>query len=248
MFNKTLSKSNAIKKIAILTTIVSVFLVGCGSDQNYKREVDGNEDYLQSPALKPLIIPQGVTVPAETNDYYVDNNEVQGALGKKLDIRPPVLPIPTIADAFADYSNGAVTFNTPLSDNVWGRIGNVLTNKNIPIKHSDNKSITTDKAFIVRADEEQSIEASYVFNREVLGQTETITLRLTSLTRGNEDILSQPIEVQRYVVGLFNDIMDEVAPESLRVVPRKTDNDENTGAEQTERSSLSQELKEDLKN
>ncbi|MCO6560556.1 MAG: hypothetical protein J6574_05525, partial [Gilliamella sp.] len=84
----------------------------------------------------------------------------------------------------------------------------------------------TNKAFMVRADEDQAVEASYSMTRELLGDTETITISITSLTRGAEDLISQPIEVQRYVVGLFNDIMDDVAPDSVRVVPRKAQDKE----------------------
>ncbi|MCO6553050.1 MAG: outer membrane protein assembly factor BamC [Gilliamella sp.] len=224
--NLTLFKGNVIKKTAVLTVLTSLFLVGCGSDQNFKREVDGNEDYLKSPSLKPLIIPEGTSVPAESGDFYIVTTEVKGELGKKLDIRPPVLPIPTIQDAFAIYNNGSVTFNAPLSNNIWDRIPDSLSKRNIFIASGDNNSIKTNKAFMVRADEDQAVEASYSMTRELLGDTETITISITSLTRGAEDLISQPIEVQRYVVGLFNDIMDDVAPDSVRVVPRKAQDKE----------------------
>ncbi|OCG25351.1 hypothetical protein A9G22_00560 [Gilliamella sp. App2-1] len=224
--NRTLWQSNVIKKAAVLTVVTSLFLAGCGSDQHFKREVEGNEDYLKSPTLKPLIIPKGVKIPAESGDFYVITTEFKGDLGKKLDIRPPSLPIPTIQDAFAFYNSGSVTFNVPLSNNVWGRIPNSLSKKNIPIVSRDNNTIKTDKTFMVRADEEQAVQATYSIKRQLLDNTETITISITSLARGMDDLMSQPIEVQRYVVGLFNDIMDDVAPDSVRVVPPKAqDND-----------------------
>ncbi|MWN90538.1 outer membrane protein assembly factor BamC [Gilliamella sp. Pra-s65] len=222
ILSRTLFKNNGVKKVAILTIVASLFLAGCGNDQNFKREVDGNEDYLQSPSLKSLIIPEGFLVPIENGDFYIDKTEYKGALGKKLDIRPPSLPILTIPDAFAIYNRGTVTFNSPLSSQVWERIPNSLSKRNISIASQDSNSIQTGKSFIVRADEEQAVEASYSIKRQLLGDTETITILLTSLTRGADDLTSQPIEVQRYVVGLFNDIMDDVAPDSMRVVPPKS--------------------------
>ncbi|MWN05857.1 outer membrane protein assembly factor BamC [Gilliamella sp. Pas-s95] len=224
--NRTLFKSNVLKKTAILSVVASLFLAGCGSDQNFKREVEGNEDYLQSPSLKSLIIPEGVSVPTETSDFYVDKTEIKGNLGKQLDIRPPSLPIPTVPDAFAVYNSGSVTFNAPLSNQVWERIPNSLTKRNISIASQDSSAIQTNKAFIIRADEEQAVEASYSIKRQLLGDTETITILITSLTRGTDDLTSQPIEVQRYVVGLFNDIMDDVAPDSMRVAPPKAQDKE----------------------
>lgn len=224
--NRTLFRNNRIKKTAVLTVVASLFLAGCGSDQNFKREVDGNEDYLQSPILKPLIVPEGVAVPVENGDFYINKTQYKGALGKKLDIRPPSLPILTVPDAFAVYNNGLVTFNTPLSSQVWERIANSLSKRNISIASQDSNTIQTGKSFIVRADEDQAVEASYSIKRQLLGDTETITILITSLTRGTDNLISQPIEVQRYVVGLFNDIMDDVAPDSMRIAPPKAQNDE----------------------
>ena len=224
--NIALFKGNVIKKTVVLTAVTSLFLVGCSSDQNFKREVEGNEDYLKSPTLKPLIIPESISVPAESGEFYVVKTEFKGNLGKKLDIRPPILPIPTIQDVLAVYNNGSVTFNVPLSNNVWNRIPDSLSRKNIPIASHDNNTIKTNKAFMARADEDQAVEATYSISRQLLGDTETITISIISLTRGFDDLISQPIEVQRYVVGLFNDIMDNVAPDSVRVVPRKAQNEE----------------------
>ncbi|MCX8650801.1 outer membrane protein assembly factor BamC [Gilliamella sp. B2776] len=225
MFNKTILHNYVLIKTVILTAIVSLLLVGCGSDQNYKREIDGNEDYLNSPALKPLIIPKGMTIPAEIADFFIYKLDSKGNLGKQVDIRPPVVPIPTVSDAFVIYNNGVVTFNSPLNADVWNKIPNTLNNKNIPISSSDNFTIKTGKAFIIRADETQTAEASFIFKRQIVGDTETITVSLDSLTRGTEDISSQPIEVQRYVVGLFNSLMDDVAPQSFRELPVKDSNE-----------------------
>lgn len=245
MLNKTVLKSNAFKRIAILSAFASIFLVGCSSDQNYKREVDGNEDYLNSPALKSLVIPEGVSVPIEAGDYYVDKNNIEGIVGKQLDIRPPTLPIPTISEAFVIYNHGMVTFNAPVSYGVWNNIPSSLNKQNILLSSSDSKTIKTDNAVIIRQDEQQPVRASFVINRQIIGETETITIVLNSLTRGGEDLMSQPIEVQRYVVGLFNQIMDDVAPESLRTVPikEKTEEDKKDSKE----SDPNKDLKEDLK-
>lgn len=239
--NKILFKNNVIKKTAVLAVVTSLFLVGCGNDQNFKREVEGNEDYLKSPALKPLIIPEGTTIPAESNEFFVNTTEVHGDLGKKLDIRPPTLPISTIQEAFAIYNNGSVTFNVPLSSNVWEQIPNSLNKRNILIASHDSNTIQTGKSFMVRADEEQAVEASYSIKRQLLGDTETITISITSLTRGTENLISQPVEVQRYIVGLFNDIMNDVAPDSMRIVPAKAQdkNDEEKNKPESKKTATS---------
>ena len=227
MLNKIELKSNALKKIAVLSVITSMFLVGCSNDQRYKREVDSNEDYLNAPALKSLIIPEGVSVPQEVGEYYVINNNVEGAVGKQLDIRPPVLTISTIPDAFVLYKNGTVTFNVPVSYGIWNNIPNTLNKQNILVSSSDSTTIKINDAIITRKDEQQPVNASFVVTRQMHGNAETITIVLSALTRGGENLMSQPIEVQRYVVGLFNHIMNDVAPESLWTVPVKDSTDEN---------------------
>lgn len=226
MFNKTVCKSSLIKKTVILTVLSSIFLVGCSNDQNYKREVDGNDDYLTSAALKPLVIPEGIAIPAEVADFYVYTAETEGALGKNVDIRPPIIPIPTVADAYASYSNGIVTLNAPANSGVWSNIPNTLSKNNIPISSSDNNTIQTANAFIVNENEQSTVQASFVIRRQLFGDTETITVGLNSLTRGAQDISANPIEVQRSVVGLFNAIMDDAAPPSARMPPVKEKKDE----------------------
>lgn len=221
MFNKTVCKSAIIKKAVILTLLSSAFIVGCGSDQNYKREIEGSEDYLKSPDLKPLVVPQGISIPAEIADYYVYTAKTEGAIGRQVDIRPPLIPIPTIANAYASYDKGVVTLTAPINNGVWNNIPNTLKNINLPISSSDNNTIQTAKAFMVRGDEEQTVEASFFIQRQIFNDAETITVALSSLTRGADDLTSNPIEVQRYVVRLFNAIMDDVAPPSSRIPPEK---------------------------
>ena len=179
-------------------------------------------------------------MPVESSDFYVDNNNVEGAVGKQLDVRPPTLTISTIPDSFVFYEHGTVTFNVPISYGIWNNIPNTLNKQNILVSSSDSKTIKTNDAIIIRQDEQQPVDASFVFTRQILGETETITIVLNSLTRGGEDLMSQPIEVQRYVVGLFNQLMDDVAPESLRTVPVKEKKD-------SEESDQNKDLKEDLK-
>jgi outer membrane protein assembly factor BamC len=239
MLNKIELKSNTIKKLAVSTVIASLFIAGC-SDKNYKRQIEGNEDYLNSPSLKSLIIPEGVSVPMESGDFYIMNNNAEGAVGKQLDIRPPTLAISTIPDSFLLYEHAKVTFNAPISYGVWNNIPNTLNKQNILISSSDNKTIKINNAIIIRQDEQQPVAASFTFTRQMLNETETITIVLDSLTRGAENLMSQPIEVQRYTVGLFNQIMDDVAPESLRTVVVKEKKDED------KESDSSNSLKEDL--
>lgn len=215
MLNKTRFKSNTIKKTVILTAIASLFLAGCGSDQSYRKEVEGNDDYLNSPELKPLIVPQGVTIPTETNDFYIYRTNTEGAIGKQVDIRPPTIPISTIPNSSVSYHHDVVTLNVPANSNVWEFIPNSLTKRNIGIVNNDSKSIITASTFVFPNDKDQAIQASFIIQRQKsYGDFENITFGLKTLTRGEEDLSNDPIEIQRYIVRLFNMIMDDAVSES----------------------------------
>lgn len=196
------------KQTLILTSVLSLLIVGCSSDQRYKREIEGNEDYLQALELKPLIVPNGVKVPIESAEYYIYKAAREGSVGKELDIRAPALPLPTIADSYASYDEGVVTLDSPEYSGVWKQIPSILNFRHIAITHSDGSSIKTGARFVYRADEEQPVEASYLLQRNVQGSREYITIELSSLRRMGQEV-SSTIESQRYTVEFFNMLMND---------------------------------------
>ncbi len=222
MLNKTL-----LKKALILTSFASLFIVGCSSDQNYKREVDGNDSYLKSPELKPLVVPKGMVIPPQTDEYYIYPSKAEGELGKNVDIRPPLLPIPTMADAYASYDNGVVTLDAPQNSGVWEIIPATLSSKNIIIQSQDNNTIKTTSTSILRGDEQQAAEGTFLIKRHTASGREYITVELTDLRRMGQPVSSKA-DTQRYVVGLFNEFMNAAAPASAHVPPSNADKADTT--------------------
>ncbi|MDF7667613.1 outer membrane protein assembly factor BamC [Orbaceae bacterium ESL0727] len=206
------------KKACILTAVTSMLIVGCSNDQNYKREVDGNDDYLKAPALKPLTVPTGMTVPTQSSDYYVYTTSTNGELGKKVDIRPPLLPIPTIADAYATYDKGVVTLDAPANSGVWNSIPTTLKNNNIAIAGSDNNNIQTANTLFFRNDESLSVDVAYLIQRYITNSREYVTVRLTGLKRMGQDV-TDSADIQRYTVSLFNKLMEAIAPAPAPIPP-----------------------------
>lgn len=204
------------KQTLVIASLLSLLVAGCSTDQRYKREVEGNENYLQSSELKPLIVPNGVRVPTESADYHVFKAAREGEVGKNLDIRPPVLPLPTIADSYATYENGMIKLDSPEYSSFWSQIPAILSANNIATERSDKSAIKTGVRLVNRSDEEQPVEATYLLQRRVASGREYITIELTSLKRMGQDI-SGTTESQYYTAEFFNLLMNQVSSSSSQV-------------------------------
>ncbi|CAK8740473.1 Outer membrane protein assembly factor BamC [Sodalis praecaptivus] len=82
----SMQKSRVAKGVGV--TLI-VLLAACTSDQRYKRQVNGNEEYLKAPSLHALSSPSGMILPLQNGDYEIPAVTRNGAVGKGLDIRPP---------------------------------------------------------------------------------------------------------------------------------------------------------------
>lgn len=198
------------KHALVVTSLLSLLIAGCSSNMQSSREVDGNDNYLKAPILQPLIIPEGMALPPESNEYHVYKAAQEGAVGKALDIRPPALALPTIADSYASYNEGQLTFDAPEYSGFWAQVPSILSRHNISIEHSDENSIKTGVWLASGADESQSIQASYSLKRKLQGGREYVTIELTSLKNAGQDITSLA-DSQRYTVGFFNMLMNDVS-------------------------------------
>lgn len=196
-----------LKKTFIIVALLPLFIAGCSSDQRYKREVEGNENYLKSPALKPLIAPEGVKLPVPSNEYYINKAAKEGPIGKALDIRPPELPLPSISDSYATYDEGKIKFDSPQEEGFWSKIPNILSGNNIITEKSDNSVIKTGTRTTTRGDDLIPVEATYLLKRQLIGGREYITVELTSLKKAGEN-LTGVIENQYYTVDFFNMLMN----------------------------------------
>lgn len=82
-----------------------MLLAGCSSDQHYKRQVSGDEAYLDAVPLKALIVPVGIILPMQSGNYEVPAITLKGSIGKQLDIRPPVQPLALLSSSRAQYNS-----------------------------------------------------------------------------------------------------------------------------------------------
>lgn len=197
------------KKSILLTAIFSLFLSACSSsDQRYKREIEGSDDYLNAAELKPIIVPNGITLPAESSEFYIYDASSRGDIGKDIDIRPPSLPISALVDSYVSYENGVVTLDSPDYLNLWQVLPALLQKQRVTIEQRTSYSIKT--ANVILSNDDDSADAKYLIQHQLSGSRELTTLELTSLKKSGKDIVNMN-ETQRYTVEFFNKLMKQYA-------------------------------------
>ena len=138
-------KRSTIATVVGLSTLM--LLSACSTDQRYKRQVSGDESYLQASELHELKAPAGMILPVQRGDYDVPRTASQGPTGKQLDIRPPAQPLALMNGTRAQFSNntGALIIDNSRGS-VWSQVVNVVQSYKFPIasRNDAGQQLTTD--------------------------------------------------------------------------------------------------------
>lgn len=197
-----------LKKTTLVTiSVFSLLLAACSTNQRYKREVNGDESYLDTPPLKKLSVPQSLTMPIEIGDYYINPDIQKGNTGKNVDIRPPLQPLASLAGSYAYRDRYSVVLDAPSSINIWDKIPSILAEKSIAIESRNALELRTAVTDVTREDDDISHQASYAITYRNNGARQYITVNLISLMANGTDITGDRTENQRYSVDFFNKIL-----------------------------------------
>lgn len=208
----TLLQKSKVMKVAGLSLVV--LLAACSSDQRYKRQVSGDEEYLNAAPLKVLNVPQGLTLPEQNGEYDIPKATSTGAIGKALDIRPPVLTISQLAGSRTEDSAQASRLlleNTPENSALWSQVTMILEQRGIPVSSKDDgsRSIETDWVKWDRADENVPIESRHKVTVQPENGMMALTVTSLGLRQGGETI-TDVVETQRYNKLLLNELTDNL--------------------------------------
>lgn len=94
-------QKSRLAKVAGVSLVL--LLAACSSDSRYKRQVSGDESYLDAAPLAELHAPAGMILPITTGDYVIPVTKGSGAVGKALDIRPPAQPLALVSGARTQF-------------------------------------------------------------------------------------------------------------------------------------------------
>lgn len=209
---------SSINKIVTLSLIALLISACSNKDNRYKREVSGDESYLKTPELRELVVPAGMDVPKESNEFDVRNKNVQGAVGKQLDIRPPEQILTPIQNTIVAYRNGAAHVYFLSQKLAWNEVLQALKDENISYNLTKANELHTGKVVYSPLDEELPVTVSYIVSSYMVNQNQqALDVAVKEILLGDQ-IISENSYLQRYAVMMLNRISLRVAENRKRTV------------------------------
>ncbi|MGG6160695.1 outer membrane protein assembly factor BamC [Pantoea allii] len=207
-------KRSTVATVVGLSTLM--LLSACSNDQRYKRQVSGDESYLQASGLRELKAPSGMILPVQNGEYDIPPSTSKAPVGKQLDIRPPAQPLALMNGSRAQFSNntGVLMFDNSRGS-IWSQVVGVVQSNNFPIasRNDAGQHLTTDWVQWNRADEDKQYRGRYQISVQSQSYQQVLTVRLLELQQEGNSVTS-PVQVQRYTAQMLNEIaagMDKIA-------------------------------------
>ncbi|MGP1959660.1 MAG: outer membrane protein assembly factor BamC [Arsenophonus sp. NC-TX2-MAG3] len=205
----TLLRKSKLIKLTIL--LFSVLLITCTSNQRYKRQVNSDELYLNIPPLKKLTIPKGISLPLKNDEYDIPSVNKNGAVGKALDIRPPIQILSLLSDTHTENSltmSRLFLTNTAENSALWPQINTIFQQKMIKLsqKNDIDQFLITDWITWPRGDEDIPIQTRQKIQLDRKNNKIIITVTNEGIRQDEKNIID-PIEIQRYNVLMLNELI-----------------------------------------
>ncbi len=200
-------QKSTVAKVAVVS--LAMLLAACSSDQRYKRQVSGDEAYLQATPLSDLHAPAGMILPLQNGKYDIPVVRSSTAIGKELDIRPPTQALALVNGGRISFAGDTATLlvEAALANGLWPQVVSILQEKNYTItERSDGQqTLTTDWVEWNRADEDQQYRGRYQISILPQGYQQSIVVKLLNLEQAGKPV-TDPAAVQRYSAEMLNNI------------------------------------------
>ncbi|QEZ92539.1 MULTISPECIES: outer membrane protein assembly factor BamC [Proteus] len=206
----TLLHKSKIMKVAGLSLVV--LLAACSSDQRYKRQVSGDESYLETAGLKNLAIPAGMVLPLQNGEYDIPTPKKTEPVGLALDIRPPTQALNLLSGSRSENNadNSRLLLpNSPENTTLYEQVNAILKEKGVAIVKSDagQKELHTDWITWLRADENVPFQTRQRLVIAQSGNVISLTVTNEGLRQGETE-MTDPAEVKRYNILMLNELVD----------------------------------------
>ncbi|HFZ8995784.1 TPA: outer membrane protein assembly factor BamC [Citrobacter freundii] len=184
-----------------------MLLAACSSDSRYKRQVSGDESYLDAAPLAELHAPAGMILPVTSSDYNVPVTNGSGAVGKALDIRPPAQPLALVSGARTTFTGDTATLlvENGRNNNLWSQVVSVIQSKNYTIEKRDDASQTLTTGWVDwnRLDEDQQYRGRYQISVKPQGYQQAVMVKLVNLEQAGKPV-ADASSLQRYSTEMMN--------------------------------------------
>ncbi|MET6735823.1 outer membrane protein assembly factor BamC [Klebsiella variicola] len=202
-------QKSRLAKVAGVSLVL--LLAACSSDSRYKRQVSGDEAYLQASPLSELHAPAGMILPIQVGDYNIPVANSTGSVGKALDIRPPAQPLALVSGARTQFNGDTATLmvENGRSGSLWAQVTSILQSKNYVIAKRDDASqtLSTDWVEWNRLDEDQQYRGRYQISVKPQGYQQAVVVKLVNLEQAGKPV-ADPASLQRYSTAMLNVISE----------------------------------------
>ncbi len=200
----SVQKSRLVKVAGVSLVML---LAACNSDSRYKRQVSGDESYLDAAPLAELHAPAGMILPIQNGDYNVPVTNGSGAVGKELDIRPPAQALALVTGARTQFTGDTATLlvENGRNSNIWPQVVSVLQSGNYAIEKRDDasQSLTTGWVDWNRLDEDQQYRGRYQISVKPQGYQQAVIVKLVNLEQAGKPV-ADTASLQRYSTEMLN--------------------------------------------
>ncbi|MBB3323657.1 outer membrane protein assembly factor BamC [Atlantibacter sp. RC6] len=200
-------QKSRVAKVATVSLVM--LLAACSSDSRYKRQVSGDESYLDAAPLAELHAPAGLILPVENGDYNIPVTNGSGQVGKELDIRPPAQPLALVTGARTQFTGDTATLllESGRSGSLWPQVVSAVQSQNYPITKRDDaaQTLSTDWVQWNRADEDQQYRGRYQITVQPQGYQQALVVKLVNLEQDGKPV-ADSASLQRYSAQMLNSI------------------------------------------
>jgi len=208
LVQKTRLQKSMVAKVVGVSLIM--LLAACSSDSRYKRQVSGDEAYLDAPPVSELKTPAGMILPLQNGTYDIPSGALKGNVGKQLDIRPPMQPLALLNGSRTQFSGDSGTVlleNTPQNSGLWNNVVKAVQQNNFKIANRDdaNQTLTTELVDWNRADEDFQYQGRYQITVQQQGYQLALIVKTLELKQQDKAVTA-PAEIQRYNSQMLNSI------------------------------------------
>lgn len=200
-------QKSRVAKVATVSLVM--LLAACSSDSRYKRQVSGDESYLDAAPLAELHAPAGLILPVENGDYNIPVTNGSGRVGKELDIRPPAQPLALVTGARTQFTGDTATLllESGRSGSLWPQVVSAVQSHNYSIAKRDDaaQTLSTDWVQWNRADEDQQYRGRYQITVQPQGYQQALVVKLINLEQDGKPV-ADSASLQRYSAEMLNSI------------------------------------------
>ncbi|WP_435945810.1 outer membrane protein assembly factor BamC [Dryocola sp. BD586] len=198
-------QKSMVTKVAVVS--LAMLLAACSSDQRYKRQVSGDESYLDAAPLAEIHSPAGMILPVENGQYTIPVTNGSGAVGKQLDIRPPAQPLALVSGARTQFTGDTASLmvESARGATLWPQVVSIVQSNNYTVSKRDDagQTLTTDWVQWNRADEDEQYRGRYQITVQPQGYQQSVVVKLLNLEQSGKPV-SDAASMQRYSAQMLN--------------------------------------------